>query len=366
MGKNYLHVITNFEQIGGAEQMLIRTINASENSVMHTLVSLMSVSDLMRSQLPKNVVIYALNARGIVSLLLSIFKLRTIIKKYSSSIIYSWMYHANFVAALTKLFPSITNPLFWGVRHSLDDLAGEGVSTKMAIYAGRLLNKIPDGTIYCSRRAMKQHIDFGYSLKGTSIYIPNGYEFEKSKSRMFDKNHIVIGAVGRFHEAKDYYTLFKAVAPILSNNNSTKLRVAGREVDNANKVLQSYMREFSINPKQVELLGQINNMPEYYYSVDFFVLSSKTEGFPNVLAESSGYGCIAFSTDVGDASIILNDESRIVPIGNAQALEKLIVEYMNKPSEELSKTSGLASNFIRSTYSIDVISKKILSIGNEL
>jgi glycosyltransferase involved in cell wall biosynthesis len=366
MSKKYYHIITNFEEIGGAEQMLIRTINASRNNTQHCIISLMNVSDLMKNQLVKNVEFHSFNANNILGLFAAIFKLHRIVKTSQPDVIYSWMYHANFVAALSNFFSLVKTPLIWGVRHSLDDLKGEGISTKLAIYAGRFLKNIPDKTIYCAKRAMQQHLDFGYSPKNKSIYIPNGYKLEEAKVRVFDKNNLVIGAAGRFHDAKDYYTLFKAVAPILANHSNIKLSIAGREVNTANEVLKNYINELSINTVQVELLGQLNNMPKFYHSVDFFVLSSKTEGFPNVLAEAAGYGCITFSTDAGDAAVILNDDARLVAIGDAEALESLLVGYINKPTEELVEISKETSSFIRSTYAIDVISNKILSIGNKI
>jgi glycosyltransferase involved in cell wall biosynthesis len=321
---------------------------------------------MMKNQLGSGVNFYSLGANNAASLLFSILKLHKLLKTLHPDFIFSWMYHANFVTGLAKLFPSVKAPLIWGVRHSLDDLKGEGISTKLAIYAGRALKNLPDKTIYCANKAMQQHIEFGYSPKDKSIYIPNGYSFEEYNARIFSQYNLVIGAAGRFHEAKDYYTLFKAVAPILAANKNVKLKIAGRDVNCQNTMIQSYIKELAINSCQIELLGQINNMPEFYRSVDFFVLSSKTEGFPNVLAEAAGYGCITFSTNVGDASVILNDESRLVTIGDSKALESLLVEYLGKSAEELSVISKKASNFIRTTYSIDVISKKIFLIGNEL
>lgn len=359
-----IHIITNFAEVGGAEEMLIRYVN-SVKSTRCIIVSLMGTSKLMSGKLQGNVEILNLNCKSALDLLLAPFKLKKIIKTLKPNTIFSWMYHANFVAALTKyIFPNIP-PVIWGVRHSLDDLAGEGISTKLAIYAGRLLKNIPSKTIYCADRAMQQHINFGYSPKGKSVYIPNGYDFEENQSRTIEKGSLVIGAAGRFHEAKDYGTLFKALAPILSANSNIKLRIAGRDINNSNEILRLYIKEQGINPNQVQLLGQLNNMPEFYRSLDFFVLSSKTEGFPNVLAEAAGYGCITFSTDVGDAGIILNDNSRLVPIGDSKALENLLIDYINMPSDKLMKISKQAACFIRSTYSIDVISKKILLIGSE-
>jgi glycosyltransferase involved in cell wall biosynthesis len=364
MDKNHLHVITNFEQIGGAEQMLIRLVNESKEQSC-IIVSLINVSDLMSKQLPEHVQVIALNCKSPIDLLFSAIKLKNLIKNHQPHCVYSWMYHANFSAALAKWLLRKKTRLVWGVRHSLDDLNGERFSTKLAIYAGCFLANIPDKVIYCSARAMHQHIKFGYSKANKSVYIPNGYKFSSFNVKAFNKKNLVIGAAGRFHDAKDYFTLFKAVAPLLQKNSNLILKVAGRDVLTTNPTIRQYMTVLDIPKSQVVLLGQVANMEDFYENVDFFVLSSKTEGFPNVLAEAASHGCIIFSTDVGDASLIVNDQDRIVPIGASELLTHKLEKYINKPSIELLQLSQSTADRIRSEYSIDVISKKIFEIGKE-
>lgn len=45
-------------------------------------------------------------------------------------------------------------------------------------------------------------------------------------------------------------------------------------------------------------------MPEFYQSIDLLVLSSRTEGFPNVIAEAMSFGKPIVTTDVGDAAAV--------------------------------------------------------------
>lgn len=364
MAKRIIHVITSFHEIGGAEQTLIKIINASKSGTEHTVVALMLTSELMKNQIHKDVKFYSLNAKSAAGLLISVFKLRKILKSFRFDVIYSWMYHANVIAALAKVFVLRKVPLIWGVRNSLDVLKGESVSAKIAVYVGKMMSFIPDKVVYCANRAMTEHVEFGYSTKNKSIYIPNGYDLEDYQKRLFQKEQFVLGAAGRFHDAKDYMTLFKAVAPILNKYEKIQLKIAGRDVENSNVLIKSYIRECNIRPSQIQLLGQLNDMPTFYRSVDFFILSSRVEGFPNVLAEATGYGCVTFSTDVGDAGLIINDDARIVKIGDATALTKLLTVYLNKTPNELSSIANVGANHIRTNYSIESISEKLLSLGN--
>ena len=131
----YIHVITNFSDVGGAEEMLIRYVNEAAHTE-HIIISLMSVTPLMTNKLNKKHKIVSLNCKNFIDLLVSVYRIIKILSKESEIKVYSWMYHANVVTALSKLFSSKNFSLIWGVRHSLDDLSGEKFSTKIAIYAG--------------------------------------------------------------------------------------------------------------------------------------------------------------------------------------------------------------------------------------
>lgn len=55
--------------------------------------------------------------------------------------------------------------------------------------------------------------------------------------------------------------------------------------------------------------GHVGNMPDWYAAADLFVLSSRFEGFPNVLVEAMGAGraCMSFTCDTGPEDIIQDE-----------------------------------------------------------
>lgn len=72
-------------------------------------------------------------------------------------------------------------------------------------------------------------------------------------------------------------------------------------------------RFFSDNPEKkgrVIFTGPIydnRTLFEYYQKSKVFVLTSRHEGFANVLSEAAAFGCFIVSTDVGGAPLVSNN-----------------------------------------------------------
>lgn len=59
--ENFLHIITNFSGVGGAEMMLARLIEQTQDECEHVIISLMKVSDVYKSTLEQCHAYYALD-----------------------------------------------------------------------------------------------------------------------------------------------------------------------------------------------------------------------------------------------------------------------------------------------------------------
>lgn len=356
------HVITNFSGIGGAELMLIRLINATPN-VRHRVISLMSISDDLKSKVNNpNVEYFSLNSKGMLSMLFSSFRLVFHLKKNKSKII-SWMYHACVISSISVFFLKKGRTHYFNIRHSLDALENEKVSTKISIYACKYLSKYSSGNIYCSSKAMEQHEKLGFDSKKT-IYIPNGYKFRNdycSKSGN-TKDCFVIGMLGRFNDAKDFNNLLKAFKEILSCCSNVFLRIGGKDVDYKNSELMRTIDDLKIPRDKLELLGPVTDVDNFYRELDLYILSSRNEAFPNVLVEAMSNSLPVVSTNVGDASLIINNNDYLVPPSDSKKLAKKVLEFINMSDIERSNIGSRNRKLVLSNYSIEEVSAMYISL----
>jgi glycosyltransferase involved in cell wall biosynthesis len=324
------HVITNFSGRGGAELMLIRLINGMPDH-HHTIISLMRCSYQLKQMVNnKNIVFVELNASGVISISLSLFKLSALLIGIRGPV-FAWMYHACVITFIASLFNRKIK-LFFNIRHSLDSFRTEKLSTKLALCLSAFFSRFVDAVIFCSKRSMTQHGKFGFS-SNKSVLIPNGYEIVFPCEKR--PNPIpVVGMLGRFHPAKDYNNFFKTVSSARQQGFDFKVVLGGRNIDTDNKELMDIIVRSKFPVNSVSLLGELSNTKKFYSQVDIFMLSSMTESFPNVLVEAMLNKIFVISTDVGDSRLIIDNDELIAPPQDSLSLASILEVALKKTDQE--------------------------------
>jgi glycosyltransferase involved in cell wall biosynthesis len=134
-----------------------------------------------------------------------------------------------------------------------------------------------------------------------------------------DKTVPVLLAVGRLTMQKDFPTLLRAHAR-LRVTRDVRLVILGEGEDRAS--LEALVRELG-TADSVAMPGFDTNPFAAMAAADVFVLSSRWEGFANVVAEALASGAKVVSTDCpsGPAEILENGRyGTLVPIQNVEAL----------------------------------------------
>lgn len=341
--------------------MLSRVVNREQGS---TIVSLMQVTPEMRRMITDDIEVVSLGATSIYSLLSSIIKLAVLIHKYKPSSIVCWMYHANVVAALAARLVGYRGCVVWNIRHSLEDWASESISTRTAIILGRFLKRMPSGAIFNSERSFMQHREFGYAPARSKV-IPNGVE-EPELVESARPSISIVGTIGRFHPHKDYSNYLVAAGIAARRDRSLQFVAAGRGIEEGSQDFMDLLSRTNFPRERMELLGELQNVEVFYRRIDVLVLSSLTEGFPNVLIEAMSYGVPCVTTDVGDAAAIVGESGIVVPPRDSDRLAGAITRMTSLSIDEYDRRSSMARARVKTEYSISAVAKSYDDFVNSL
>ena len=139
----------------------------------------------------------------------------------------------------------------------------------------------------------------------------------------------VLLAVGRLDEQKGFDVLIAAFAALADRYPEWALVIAGDGPRRADLAAQA--RDAGL-ASRVLLPGHVGNLANWYRRADLFVLSSRFEGFPNVLIEAMAHGCavVSFDCDTGPRDIVRDhvDGVLVRPVGDAGALSGALATVM--------------------------------------
>ncbi len=351
-----LHLITNFTEPNGAEKMLARILGYSGDEPS-LVVSLKDIS-LRNKKLVanKNVRYQALGMHTAMAVPQAVMKLRQIIRQEQPKLILCWMYHAMAMGSIACRLSRTPTPVFWNVRQSLDDLTSMSRSSRLSVRACKHLSAMPKGIIYNSRRARSLHQNLGYRDKN-SVVIPNGFDVPDVTAKPIETVRR-FGIAGRFHPQKDFETFFRAAAKVAENHPDCRFIAVGKGLVNDNDELAGLLQTVELPADRVELRGPVDDMAAFYNDIDVLVLSSRTEGFPNVVAEAMSYSNPVIATDVGDAAAIVEGCGIVVQPQNAEQLANAMEKMTELSPADYTAMAVQARERIKKQYSIAAVAEK--------
>ncbi|MBW4675085.1 MAG: glycosyltransferase family 4 protein [Desmonostoc geniculatum HA4340-LM1] len=179
---------------------------------------------------------------------------------------------------------------------------------------------------------------FPSKLQNNSCIIPNMVvlpPIKKQSSEKFSAERSLI-AMGRFVPEKGFDLLLQAFAKLKDNYPEWTLTILGD--GKLRPELESLRNQLGLGDR-VHFPGMVNNTYAFLQEADFFIMSSRFEGFPNALCEAMACGLPVISTDCpsGPREIIRDGiDGILVPNEDVSALAAAMERLMSNEQERKS------------------------------
>ncbi|WCE07569.1 glycosyltransferase family 4 protein [Pseudomonas sp. JBR1] len=371
MSRLVYHVVSGLK-VGGAEMFLHRLVNHSRiHGSNHLIIALTPQGEMAERFRDSNISVIALDIRK--NPISAFFKLVHIFRRDKPDIVQTWMYHSDLFGGIAAKLAGI-KVVIWGVR-TTDISSGARATQWIRRCCAKLSALVPTSIVCAAEASLRNHAAVGYSKKLMRV-IPNGFEPDKLRAAMekrevlrqscgFLPTHIVVGSVGRFSEDKDQLNFIRAAALVAQECKHVRFLLVGRDLVSTNPELVGWLENSGFRERFV-LLGERKDVAACLAAVDIFCLSSRTEGFPNVLGEAMAMGLPCVTTDVGDAALLLGGQGILVPPEDSFALAEGLRTIVKMAAEERSALGDRAYKRVAEEFSMENTSSKFEELYRQL
>ena len=347
-----MHLIVGLNT-GGAETNLHKLVIAMDKSRFENIVVTMlaagpgSVGEAIAKC---GVPVLSLDINPIFPDPLAIIRLARLLRKWKPDLLQTWMYHADLLGGITsKLFAG--PPVLWNIRNSdLERPRDKRLTFLIARVCGCLSSWIPQRIVSCSNAGLDFHLKIGYS-RPRMVVVFNGYDSdhfrpdqkaaETLKTELgVSSNAKLVVNVGRYHPVKDHRCFLEAARLVRDEDNEAFFVLCGDGITWDNVELVNEVDRLNLR-SCVFLLGRRTDVNLILAAAAAVVSSSRSEGFPNVVAEAMSCGAVCIATDVGDSRHIIGGTGFVVPPNRPEELAARVLGAIRAETLfESARTSG--------------------------
>jgi len=360
------HIITGLGT-GGAESMLLKLLSHTDrrrfSSRVYSLIgSSSAIADRIKAL---GVPVTSFSMTREVPDPRAIVRLGRQLRASGADIVQTWMYHADLVGSVASKLARTGAPIVWNIRQgNLDRELNRPRTLALIRLCARLSAWIPDTIICCSSDARRVHSSIGYCDAkirvigngfDTDIFRPDPAARRAVRAELGIPDHAtVIGLVARFDPQKDHRTFFGAAARLADRRPHVHFVLCGNGITPDNSQLAEWIDTAGLRDV-CHLLGERTDVPRLLTALDIASLSSRGEGFPNVLGEAMACGVPCVATNVGDSAVIIGDTGRVVPPRDPAALAEGWEELLALDRAGLADLGARARRRVVERFSIGAV-----------
>ena len=354
MSKQKISLILPNLSGGGAQKVLIGLANSFVRSGVSVDLVLVHAKGPYLKDISAKVNIVDLNRKRV---LFSIFSLARYFKENRPSSSLVTLHHMSIVTVIARAISMIDFKLIIRQPNYLSKTVPQNLLTKYYLSIVRFMFNKSDGVVGISQGVSDNLVLNGVKNVRT-IYNPLDYSYIHSMSRIENNlkvsQPLIIG-VGRLENQKNFSLLIKAFS-IVTRTTAAQLCILGE--GSLREALEKEASDLKVS-NRVSFPGFVDNPYVYMRKADVFVLSSRWEGFGNVVLESLAVGTQVVSTNCpsGPAEILENGKyGKLVRLDDAEDLAKKILDSISNPIDKKLLISRSKE------FSIDRISRQYLEV----
>ena len=342
--------------VGGLELFLLRLAPKLVDSFDIKVVCVEGQGVLSREFKKANIEVIYLNLFSALYLPIMMIKLCLLLRRTKVDIIQTFLYPADFLMIILKIFMPKRTKIVWSLRSTSLPRKSKKLSRFLRYSVTKFSNITPDKVISCSNEALTFHQSIGYRTKNV-VVIPNfGPDWTinvNSKSCLFlneNPQEISLGLSARFTPGKGHDFICKVIELNKKDiNNTFKLIVkfSGLNTGKLGPLSEMIKSEYPDIYSSCYFSGQLigEEYINWHKSIDLYVLCSDSlEGVPNTFLEASLIGTPLVGVNIGSSNLMASP-SCLVP------MELLTPEYFYDK--------------IKSWYNLDIKNRMMLSKSNQ-
>lgn len=354
--RTIFHVITGLE-MGGAETALLRLINGTQSAAyQHQVITLTPGGSMLPAFCGAKVKVTQFDFKRRPAY--SFLQLLRMMRVDHPDIVQTWMYHADLVGGLAARLAG-HRKIIWGIRTSGVSPSSRATAAVLRLCA-RISKMVPHTIVCVAEASRRAHISKGYD-PARMVVVRNGFELNNAvnvetstalrKACGFDESHLVIGNLARFDPDKDLENFVRAAGLVAPLYTQARFLIIGYRGEFERAQLENWIAK-SGHASRFSLLPERTDPSVCLQAMDIFCLSSRNEGFPNVVGEAMAESVPCVVTDVGDTALLVSDTGIVVPKEDPVALASGLASMLGMSPGDRSRLGMRAAGRVRDCFTV--------------
>ncbi len=289
-------IVINALHSGGAEKTCVELARQLRESYDVQVVGLLTGGPIECELRSLGVgVLVPRSPSGTCSKLRLAWELVRLLRRKRPAVVITFLYLADFIGGSLARVLLPRAAVFWNIRCNVLAADRLGAVSRLLTHINSLASPVvPSGIVYCSGLSRQQHERLGFRgrrsfvVENSPAAVPFAFDVEKRAAFRLARavNCFAFLFVGRFDPGKRVDTFIDACARVQrAPGGEAQFLLAGRGMETDNPELRAVLEASGIAERFI-LLGYVSDQQALYSAADCLVVTSESEGSPNVVYEA--------------------------------------------------------------------------------